>query len=239
MRTLERVKKEEVDLREMFESNIQKVELTPNQKNLKNKIYQNTITLVSGAAGTSKTFTTCYTAMNILKNHFDIDKIVISKPIRESGENIGFLKGTLEEKIEPYMKSYKDIFTKLTTESYVEGLIHYDKISFEPLAYMRGNTYDNALMILDEAQNAYINQIMLFITRIGKNSKAVILGDISQYDIKEKYASFKTFWKMVQEVPHVTTHKFTRKDIVRNPIIVEITDRYEKMKANGELPGFK
>lgn len=236
---MQRVKKEDADLQEMFPEQMETIQLTPNQKNLKNKIYQNTITLVSGAAGTSKTFTTCYTAFNIFQSHFDINKIVISKPIRESGENIGFLKGTLDEKIEPYMKSYKDIFTKLSNETYVDQMLHHGNITFEPLAYMRGNTYDNSIMILDEAQNAYINQIMLFITRIGKNSKAVILGDISQYDIKEKYASFQTFWKMVQEVRHVTTHKFNREDIVRNPIIVEITDRYEKMKANGELPGFK
>ena len=209
------------------------VELTPKQHELYKSIRNNIFTIAQGPAGTSKTFTTCYTSLCLLADK-KIEKIIITKPIQESGENLGFLPGDVEEKTAPYMRSYVSNFEKIIGKRNVEFLRASGEIVVEPLAYMRGVTYDDSIMLLDEAQNATMKQLVLWITRLGKNSKAVLMGDVSQYDIRKRDSKFLKFIEMVQDVESVNTFQFGTEDIVRNKFLIEIVDRYEKYKNENE-----
>lgn len=206
------------------------VELTPKQHELYKAIRNNTFTIVQGPAGTSKTFTACYASLCLLADR-KIDKIVITKPIQESGENLGFLPGDIEEKTAPFMRSYMSNFEKILGKQNTEFLKASGDLCVEPLAYMRGVTYDNSIILLDEAQNATMKQLMLWITRLGKNSKAVLMGDISQYDIKRRDSKMLSFIEMVKGVNDLNSFEFTSEDIVRNKFLIEIVNRYEKYKS--------
>jgi len=207
------------------------VKLTPNQQLLHEKILNNTITFVHGPAGTSKTFTICYTALHMIVAN-SVERIIITKPVEESGEKLGFLPGTVEEKIGPYFESFFGNMSEIIDPLYVASLVHDKSIQCRPLAHMRGATFNNAIMVLDESQNCDFRQLMLFISRMGKNTKVVVAGDVSQYDIAEKLVALPTFIDMVHDVPGVAVHEFGHNDIVRNPILIEITDRYERWKHN-------
>ena len=203
------------------------IELTPRQHELYKLIRNNTITTVQGPAGTSKTFTACYTALRLLADK-KIEKIVLTKPIKESGEELGFLPGNLEEKVQPFMRSYISNFEKILNKQTISFLKSTEVITVEPLAYMRGITYDDSIILLDEAQNTTIKQLMLWITRLGKNSKAVLMGDISQFDIKEKDSKFLDFIQMLNGIESIVNFEFNSEDIVRNKILIEIVNRYEQ-----------
>jgi len=208
---------------------INHVELTSSQSVLHQKINDNEITFVHGPAGTSKTFTICYTALKAL-NAGEIEKIIICKPIEESGERLGFLPGTVEEKIGPYFESFFSNMSEMVDPFYVTSLVHDKIIQCRPLAHMRGATFHNALMFLDEAQNCDFRQLMLFLSRMGRNTKVVVAGDVSQYDIAENKVALPKFIEMIADIKGVTTHEFGKADIVRNPILIEITDRYDRWK---------
>lgn len=205
------------------------ISLTPKQKELFKSIRNNTLTIVQGPAGTSKTYTTCYAALSLLAEK-EIDKIIITKPIVDAGESYGHLPGLLEDKVSPYMNSYKATFEKILGKFLSDTLFHNGFIEMGLLAYMRGNSYDRSLMILDESQNLEMSQAILWITRIGNGSRAVMMGDVSQYDIKKRDAKFLTFIDMCDGMEGVNSFKFERSDIVRNPFLIELTDRYEKWK---------
>lgn len=210
------------------------IELTPKQHELYKAIRNNTIILIQGPAGTSKTFTACYTALNLLADK-KIEKIILTKPIQEAGgENIGFLPGSIQEKTDVYMNSYFSNIEKIIGKSSLEFLRTVEDITVSPIAYMRGSTFNDCIMIADEAQNMNMKQLMLWVTRLGKNSKAVLMGDISQYDIKKKDSNFLDFIEMIKDVEGVCEFKFTKEDIVRNKLLIEIVDRYEKYKNENE-----
>lgn len=219
----------------VLSSELKKTELNGTQREYSQKIIDNEITICHGPAGTSKTFTACYTALQLLSDGI-INKIILVKPVQESGEKLGFLPGTIEEKLAPYVESYKSNFLKIVPKVTVDSMMMDGSIEFKPLAYMRGATYDDALMVLDEAQNADFRQLMLFITRMGRNSKVLLSGDVSQYDIAKSLVSLPNFIKLLDGVPGLATHAFGTADIVRNPILIEITERYEKWKAENETP---
>ena len=206
------------------------ITLKPSQTKYLDAIVNNDVTFCYGPAGTSKTFTACYAA---LKLYFSgqIKTIILSKPIRESGEKLGFLPGEIKDKIDPFMESYRLNLVKLLKEPRsVNWLETAEIIKFQPLAYMRGVTYDNSLMILDEAQNANFKQIMLFVTRMGKGSKVLVCGDVSQYDIEKDQVALPAFIKVMEGLPGLSVHRFVDKDIVRNEILTKITKRYEQWK---------
>jgi len=209
------------------------VELTPKQFELYKTIRNNILTIVQGPAGTSKTFTACYTALGLLADK-KISRIVITKPIVEAGENLGFLPGDQYEKTLPYMKSYISTFEKILGKFMSDVLFDAGIIEVNLLAFMRGDTFDDACMILDEAQNVQMSQLMLWATRLGKESYAVMMGDVSQYDIKHKDAKFLTFIDFCEGMDKVASFKFEREDIVRNKFLIELTDRYEKWKYNAK-----
>jgi phosphate starvation-inducible PhoH-like protein len=220
------LKKEEIERAQIV--------LTPKQQELYKSIRNNIFTIVQGPAGTSKTFTACYTSLCLLADR-KIDKIVITKPIQESGENLGFLPGDIDEKTAPFMRSYITNFEKIIGRQSTEFLKSNGDICVEPLAYMRGVTYDNSIILLDEAQNATMKQLVLWITRLGKNSKAVLMGDISQYDIKKRDSRFLEFIEMVKGVEDVNTFEFNSDDIVRNKFLIDIVNKYEEWKMDKEI----
>lgn len=210
------------------------VELTARQHDLYKNIRNNIFTIIQGPAGTSKTFTTCYTALCLLADR-KVDKIIITKPIQESGENLGFLPGDVDEKTAPHMRSYISNFEKIIGKKNTEFLKLSGDIAVEPLAYMRGVTFDNSIILLDEAQNATMKQLIMWITRLGKNSKAVLMGDVSQYDIKKRDSKFLEFIEMVKDVNSVNTFEFKSEDIVRNKFLIDIVNKYEKYKSENEF----
>jgi len=162
----------------------------------------------------------------------EIEKVILCKPIQEAGEKLGFLPGEVDEKIAPYIQSYKSNIEKIIGPEKTKIMFEKKIFDFEPLAYMRGNTYDNALMILDEAQNADYKQLMLFVTRMGKDSKVVVAGDVSQHDIIKSKVSLPSFMDMLRGIKGVGFHVFGEKDIVRAKILQEIVNKYDKWKAD-------
>ena len=212
------------------------IELNKKQKDLNIKIKDNDLTIVSGPAGSSKTFSTCYTALEMLSNK-ETEQIIITKPLIESSYSVGFLPGTLDLKIEPFMKSFISTFNKIIGVEKTQELITNDVIKVETLNFMRGETYDNSIMLLDEGQNLEMKDLMLWITRLGKSSKAVLMGDISQYDVKSNKSNFVNFREILKGMNSFDIFEFGREDIVRNPFLIEVTDRYEKWKYDNERKG--
>ena len=207
------------------------VQLRQTQQQYLHTINENQITFCYGPAGTSKTYTACYAALKMLEAK-QIEKVILCKPIQEAGEKLGFLPGEVDEKIAPYIQSYKSNIEKIIGPEKTQVLFDKKVFDFEPLAYMRGNTYDNALMILDEAQNADYKQLMLFVTRMGKDSKVVVAGDVSQHDIVKSKVSLPSFMDMLRGIKGVGFHTFGEKDIVRAKILQDIVNRYDKWKAD-------
>ena len=226
--------------KEEFTRTASSVQLTPRQHDLYKGIRNNILTVAHGPAGTSKTFTTCYAALALLADK-KIERIIITKPIQESGEQLGFLPGSMEDKLFPYKQSYYTTFCKIIGRANTDLLFASEEIKFEPLAYMRGSTYDDCIMLLDECQNASIKQLMLWATRLGKNSKAVMMGDTSQYDVRKKDSGYNDFIKMVGGKTETGFEKdgmndlflfeFTNSDIVRNKFLVELANRYDKYRS--------
>ena len=207
--------------------------LNPKQLELYKGIRNNTLTICQGPAGTSKTFTACYTALALLADQ-KIQRIILTKPIQESGENLGFLPGTIQEKTDPYMKSYFSNFEKIIGKAQLEWMRATNEIIVEPLAYMRGTTYDDCIMLMDESQNSTMTQLMLWVTRLGSNSKAIMMGDISQYDIRKNDSKFLEFIRLYQEDEGIFNFTFDAKDIVRNKFLINIVEKYEKWKSEND-----
>lgn len=207
--------------------------LNPKQLELYKGIRNNTLTICQGPAGTSKTFTACYTSLALLADQ-KIEKIILTKPIQESGENLGFLPGTIQEKTDPFMKSYFSNFEKIVGRGTVEWMRATGEIVVEPLAYMRGTTYDNSIMLMDESQNSTMTQLMLWVTRLGNNSKAIMMGDISQYDIRKNDSKFLEFINLYKTDEGIFNFQFNAEDIVRNKFLINIVEKYEKWKIENE-----
>jgi phosphate starvation-inducible PhoH-like protein len=208
---------------------IKGVNLKDSQREYVQQILKNQITFCSGPAGTSKTYTACYSSLMLLAEK-KVKKIILCKPIQESGEKLGFLPGDIADKIDPYMQSYISNFKKIVGNELTESLIHHGIIEFKPLAFMRGDTFDDSFMILDEAQNASFSQLTLFVTRMGKTSKVLVSGDISQYDIPKANTGLPGFIKLMEGINGVGHHQFEIKDIVRAKILQDVVKRYDKWK---------
>tara|TARA_R110002095_G_scaffold57640_1_gene49483 strand:+ start:199 stop:906 length:708 start_codon:yes stop_codon:yes gene_type:complete len=210
-----------------------KVQLRQSQQRYVQQILENDITFCQGPAGTSKTFTACYVALKLLAEK-KIKTIILCKPIQEAGEKLGFLPGDVGEKIDPYMQSYISNLIKIVGHAITNQLVESEIIQFRPLAFMRGDTFDDSLMILDEAQNATFKQLMLFVTRMGKGSKVIVTGDVSQYDIAKNNIGLEKFTDIMEGVRGIGTHKFNENDIVRAKILIDVVKRYDKWKIENE-----
>jgi len=228
--------KEEYNSTVLQKSDFNHIKFTHSQLNFFKTIQNNFLTVCTGPAGTAKTFVACYAALDMLRSG-EQKKIILARPAVESGENLGFLPGDKNEKIAPYMEGYLSNMEKiLASEEKLKALVEKKTIDMQPLAFMRSRTFDDTILILDEAQNADLRQIMLVVTRMGQNSKIVICGDITQWDIKNRRKDLITFFdKIAKGVPGCESFQFTREDIVRNPILIQLTDNYDKYKEENGI----
>ncbi|MGC9070705.1 MAG: PhoH family protein [Elusimicrobiales bacterium] len=205
---------------------------TSNQKRYVKLMEENDIVIAIGPAGTGKTFIATAVALRFLKEKL-VRKIVVTRPIVESGERLGFLPGDIDEKVNPYLKPVYDNFYNLLGPEKFQIYKEEQIIESLPLAYMRGRTLENAFIILDEAQNTTILQMKMFLTRMGLNSKIVITGDITQIDLKEKHTSgLLTLLKILKNIKEIKIIHLNKTDIVRHPIVSKIVDAYEEWEKN-------
>ncbi len=201
---------------------------TPNQRKLLEETAKNDLVFAIGPAGTGKTYTAIALAVKALKNR-EIKKIILSRPAVEAGENLGFLPGDLKEKIDPYLQPLYDALQDMIPPRKLEDFIKDGIIEIAPLAFMRGRTLSNAFVILDEAQNTTINQLKMFLTRMGLNAKFIITGDVTQIDLPRRSHSGLIFaMKLLQPVDSISVVRFNKNDIVRHRLVREIVDAYEK-----------
>mgnify|MGYP003641548998 CR=1 FL=1 len=198
---------------------------TKNQKAYMAAIDSSPITLALGPAGTGKTYIATTMASDMLMNQ-QIGKILITRPAMEAGERLGFLPGDIGEKFDPYFAPVREILNRRLGTAYVESLIKSGKITTMPLAYMRGHTFNNTFMILDEAQNASPEQVKLFLTRVGTYSKIVISGDISQKDLKS-HDGLSDAMRRLEPFEVASMVEFTREDVVRSGLAKVIVEAYE------------
>lgn len=188
----------------------------------------NDVVFAIGPAGTGKTYLAVAIALTYLRNKL-VNKIVLARPAVEAGESLGFLPGDLREKIDPYLKPIYDALFDMVIPNKLKKYMEAEIIEVVPLAYMRGRTLNNAFVILDEAQNTYPNQMKMFLTRLGVNSKAIITGDITQIDLPEKGTSGLVQIKdILIGIEGIDFIYLTEKDVVRHRLVKEIIKAYDK-----------
>ena len=201
---------------------------TVGQKRYVEAIEKNTVVFGIGPAGTGKTFLAVAMAVKALRDK-QVSRIILTRPAIEAGEKLGFLPGDLQSKIDPYLRPlYDAMFEMMGAENYQR---HLEKgtIEIAPLAYMRGRTLDDSFIILDEAQNATPEQMKMFLTRLGFNSKAVITGDLTQTDLPSGQKSgLAVAVKVLSDIEDIRVHAFTDKDVVRHKLVQQIIRAYEK-----------
>ncbi|MFF7632099.1 PhoH family protein [Kitasatospora sp. NPDC008050] len=211
---------------------------TVNQKNYVDAIDRHTITFGIGPAGTGKTYLAMAKAVQALQAK-EVNRIILTRPAVEAGERLGFLPGTLYEKIDPYLRPLYDALHDMMDPDSIPRLMAAGTIEVAPLAYMRGRTLNDAFIILDEAQNTSPEQMKMFLTRLGFNSRVVVTGDTSQIDLP---GGTRSGLKVVQEilagVPDIHFSILTSTDVVRHKLVGRIVDAYERWDAeNGEDSG--
>jgi phosphate starvation-inducible PhoH-like protein len=205
-----------------------------NQKNLVNSIKDNEITIVSGLPGTGKTYLACAEALKLIKSKPKYKKVLLVKSVTQlPGEELGFLPGDLHDKLDPYMISFIDNFEKIIGESLTKKLRELGLIKIQPLAFVRGRSIDNTIIIVDEAQNISIENMRTLMTRIGDNSKMVILGDVKQKDIKNKNnSSLETILERFRDHDDFGCVELRNPDdVVRNPIIKIIEKTFDEIEG--------
>lgn len=203
---------------------------TLGQKRYLECIKNNTITLGAGPAGTGKTYLAVAMAVNAFRAK-EINRIILTRPAVEAGEKLGFLPGDLQQKVDPYLRPlYDALFDMLGAESF-QRYQERGSIEVAPLAYMRGRTLDDSFIILDEAQNTTREQMKMFLTRLGFNSKIVVTGDITQIDLPDgKKSGLVEAMKILKGIDDIAINVFTEKDVVRHRLVQDIIKAYEKQE---------
>lgn len=201
---------------------------TPNQQKLVEEFAHNDLTFALGPAGTGKTYVAIALAVRALKNR-EARKIILSRPAVEAGEKLGFLPGDMKDKIDPYLQplydALEDMIPPMKLKEYMETKV----IQIAPLAFMRGRTLNDAIIVLDEAQNTTPHQIKMFLTRLGMNAKMIVTGDVTQIDLPRSTQSGLTqALRILDGVPGVGRIEFGRKDIVRHSLVQRIVEAYER-----------
>lgn len=201
---------------------------TLGQKKYVEAIRQNTITLGAGPAGTGKTYLAVAMAVTAFRAK-EVNRIILTRPAVEAGEKLGFLPGDLQQKVDPYLRPlYDALFDMLGAEAF-QRYQERGSIEVAPLAYMRGRTLDDSFIILDEAQNTTKEQMKMFLTRLGFNSKMVVTGDITQIDLPDgKKSGLLQAMKILKDIPDISICRFTEKDVVRHKLVQDIIKAYEK-----------
>ena len=201
---------------------------TPNQQLLVNTFKKNDLTFALGPAGTGKTYVAIALAVRALKNR-EVRKIILSRPAVEAGEKLGFLPGDMKDKIDPYLQplydALEDMIPAAKLKEYMEGNV----IQIAPLAFMRGRTLNEAVIVLDEAQNTTTHQIKMFLTRLGMGSKMIITGDVTQIGLpRTTQSGLVQALGILRGVPGIGRVEFDKKDIVRHKLVQRIVEAYER-----------
>ena len=201
---------------------------TLGQKRYVEAIRQNTITLGAGPAGTGKTYLAVAMAVTAFRAK-EINRIILTRPAVEAGEKLGFLPGDLQQKVDPYLRPlYDALFDMLGAETF-QRYQERGSIEVAPLAYMRGRTLDDSFIILDEAQNTTREQMKMFLTRLGFNSKMVVTGDVTQIDLPDgKKSGLLQAMRILKNIPDISVCRFTEKDVLRHRLVQDIIKAYEK-----------
>lgn len=203
---------------------------TENQKSLVNSIKENEVTICSGPAGTGKTFLACAEALKLIKRYSRYKKIIIVKSVTTlKNEEIGFLKGNLREKMEPFMFSFVHNFEKLVGQAITSRLRELKTIEEMPIAYMRGINLDKSIIIVDEAQNISTENMRTIMTRLGKDSKMIFLGDERQQDSKG-HNGLTFLMDHFQDIEEIGCVQFNKDDVVRNPLIAKIERVFDSLQ---------
>lgn len=209
-----------------------------NQQLMVDSFAKNDLTFALGPAGTGKTYIAIALAVRALKNR-EVRKIILSRPAVEAGEKLGFLPGDMKDKIDPYLQplydALEDMIPSIKLKEYMESNV----IQIAPLAFMRGRTLNDAVIVLDEAQNTTVHQIKMFLTRLGMNAKMIITGDVTQIDLPRSVQSGLVHaLRVLDGVPGIGRVKYAKKDIVRHSLVQRIVEAYERhdamAKDNGE-----
>ena len=201
---------------------------TVNQKKYVDAIDTNTVVFGIGPAGTGKTYLAMAKAVQALQSR-EVNRIILTRPAVEAGENLGFLPGDLKEKLDPYMQPLYDALLDMIPFDKLNSFIENGTIQIAPLAFMRGRTLDNAFVILDEAQNTTYVQMKMFLTRMGKNAKFIITGDPGQIDLPKKVSSgLIEALHIIKEIKGIGTLWLDDKDVVRHPLVKEIINAYTR-----------
>ena len=208
--------------------------ITPNQKRMDESSQVNDIVFAIGLAGTGKTYTAVALAVRALKNK-QIRRIILTRPAVEAGENLGFLPSDLRDKLDPYLQPLYDALWDMMPMSKLLSYIEDKTIEIAPLAFMRGRTLDNAYVILDEAQNATEGQIKMFLTRMGKNAKLFITGDLTQIDLpRNQQSGLVKACKILENIKGIDFIFMKKVDVVRHPLVTKIIDAFEEWSHKEE-----
>ena len=201
---------------------------TPNQQLLVETFLKNDLTFALGPAGTGKTYVAIALAVRALKNR-EVRKIILSRPAVEAGEKLGFLPGDMKDKIDPYLQPLYDALEDMIPAVKLKEYMESNVIQIAPLAFMRGRTLNDAIIVLDEAQNTTTHQIKMFLTRLGMNAKMIITGDITQIDLPRSVNSgLVQALKELKGVPGIGMVEFGKKDIVRHQLVQRIVEAYQR-----------
>ena len=203
--------------------------LTINQKSMVDSIEKNDLLFAIGPAGTGKTYTAVALAVRALKNK-QVKKIILARPAIEAGENLGFLPGDMKDKLDPYLQPLYDALRDMLSTQKFLSYLEDETIEVAPLAFMRGRTLSNAFAILDEAQNASESQLKMFLTRMGKSSKFIVTGDITQIDLpKQKLSGLLQAENLLSDIKGVEFVYLDKRDVVRHKLVTRIIEAYSKI----------
>jgi phosphate starvation-inducible PhoH-like protein len=205
---------------------------TPNQKKMVELMSKNDMLFAIGPAGSGKTYTAVALAVKALKDK-EVRRIVLTRPAVEAGENLGFLPGDLKEKLDPYLQPLYDALMDMIPYDKLAEYMEKGVIEIAPLAFMRGRTLDKAFVILDEAQNATVTQMKMFLTRMGQQAKFVITGDSTQIDLPRNQPSgLMRSVELLRDVEGIGVIELTGSDVIRHPLVKRVISAFEKMEAD-------